>query len=193
MINESGACAYAKQLADGDTALWTSVEIELSADHAVHMMGYHEITEEFTTWLSECKSFEVIEEFGANDKLVKWNLNVPWAMKYVFSIPDTIYMRQLLRKDFPEAGAQSWLSVPYDGEKRVPVEAYGAIKLESGCFIQDPVNPNKCTLYSMNKADLSMVPNFGIKMMLRKEMIGKFNTMVQTFKKSKHFETLSAK
>jgi len=43
----------------------------------------------------------------------------------------------------------------------------------------------------MSKADLSMVPNFGIKMMLRKEMIGKFTAMVQTFKKSKHFETLS--
>jgi hypothetical protein len=105
MINESGACAYSKQCADGDTALWTSVEIDLSADHAVHMMGYHEINEEFTTWLPDCKGCEVLEEFGENDKLVKWVLNVPWAMKYVFSIPDTIYMRQVLRKDFPEAGA----------------------------------------------------------------------------------------
>lgn len=105
MINEAGASAYSKQLADGDTALWVSVEIDLSAEHAVHMMGYHEVTEEFTTWLTEAKSLEVIEEFGENDKLVKWVLNVPWAMKYVFSIPDVIHVRQVLRKDFPEAGA----------------------------------------------------------------------------------------
>lgn len=83
------------------------------------------------------------------------------------------------------------MTVPYDAEKKVPVEAYGAIKIESGCFTQDPTNPNKCNLYTMSKADLSMVPNFGIKMMLRKEMIGKFNAMVQSFKKSKHYETLS--
>ena len=42
----------------------------------------------------------------------------------------------------------------------------------------------------MTKADLKMMPTWGIKMMLRKEMLGKFNTMVATFKKSKTFEGL---
>jgi len=107
------------------------------------------------------------------------------------SIPEKIDIRLITRKNWPAENHYSYCTIPYDAEKKVPVESYGPIKIESGCIMPHPEDPNKCILNTLTKADFGYTPEFAIKMLLRKEMVQKFNTMQLAFKKSKTYEELT--
>lgn len=136
------------------------------------------------------KSVEILEEFGPDDKLTRWKLNLSWALTYVMGIPETVDMRLIVRRNWPEENNFSYCTVPYDSEKKIPVEKYGPIKIESGCMMPHPDDPNKCFINTITKADLRYCPDFAMKMILRKEMIAKFRTMTVGFKKSKTYADL---
>ena len=44
--------------------------------------------EEMPTWYTDMKSVEVLEEFGPDDRLTRWKLNLSWALTYVMGIPE---------------------------------------------------------------------------------------------------------
>ena len=44
-----------KDLPDGDSALWITVEIDLSAEHAIHMMAFDKVNDEFSNWHFDLK------------------------------------------------------------------------------------------------------------------------------------------
>ena len=146
--------------------------------------------EEMKEWYTDIKSIEIVEEFGKDDKLTRWSMNLSWALQYVMGIPDLLDIRIVVRRNWPEENNFSYCTVPYDKEKRIPVEKYGPIKIESGCIMPHPEDPNKCLLNTITKADLRYCPNFALKAMLRKEMIAKFRTMTVAFKKSKTYAEL---
>ena len=99
-------------------------------------------------------------------------------------------MRLIVRRNWPEENNFSYCTVPYDSEKKIPVEKYGPIKIESGCMMPHPDDPNKCFINTITKADMRYCPDFAMKMILRKEMIAKFRTMTIGFKKSKTYADL---
>ena len=193
LINQGGetdhvATGHTKQLEDGDTAMRVMTELDLAPQHAVEMFAQGmRGNEEMPNWYTDLKSMEVIEEFGPDDKLTRWNLKLSWALTYVMGIPETVDIRLIVRKNWPEENNYSYCTIPYDMEKKTPVEEYGPIKIESGCFMPHPDDPNKCFMNSLTKADLKYCPEFAIKMLMRKEWIQKFRAMTVLFKKSKTY------
>jgi len=40
------------------------------------------------SWYPDIKQFEIIEVYSPDDKLVRWTLDMSWALKKLFSIPE---------------------------------------------------------------------------------------------------------
>jgi len=172
LINDPGATAYLKTLEDGDTVMRITCELDLKPEHCFAM--FTTTNDDMLTWYTDLKKLEVVEEFTPDDKLTKWTLNLSWALQYIMSIPEVITIRLVTRKNWPEENHFAYCTIPYDSEKNIPVEQYGPIKIESGCVMPHPEDPNKCILSTLDKADFKYMPDFAIKMLIRKEMIGKF-------------------
>ena len=125
LLNEGGATGHTKQLEDGDTALRVSCELDIKPEYAIHMFTAG--NEEMPTWYTDLKKVEVLEEFGPGDKLTRWSLNLSWALTYVMGIPEQLDIRLVVRENWPEDGNFSYCTVPYDPEKKIPVESYGRL------------------------------------------------------------------
>lgn len=150
---------------DGDNMMRVNCEIDLPPKHVFAM--FTTTTSDILTWYSDLKNLEVKEEFGPNDKLTRWTLNLSWAIKYVMSIPEQIDIRLVTRENWPEQNHYAYCTIPYDAEKNVPVEKYGPVKIESGCIMPHPTDPNKAILSTLDKMDMKYMPNFALKMLLR--------------------------
>ena len=141
-------------------------------------------SQDMLTWFTDLKSIEIINEFGPGDTLCKWNLQLSWALMYIMSIPEELTIRMVTRPNWPQENSYSYCTIPYDPEKHVPVEKYGPIKIESGCIMPHPEDPNKCILSTMDKMDFKYMPNFALKMIIKKEYVAKMRSMAELFKKS---------
>ena len=64
------------------------------------------------------------------------------------------------------------------------------MKIKSGIIMPNPEDPTKCIITSLDKMKLKYVPNFALKSMLKKELLGKMQGMVNKFKSSAAYAEL---
>ena len=102
-------------------------------------------------------------------------------------------MRVTTRENWPQENAFAYVIIPHDEEKRVAVEEIGPIKIATGVVLPHPDDENKCIFNILEKANLKYVPNFALKALLKKEVLGKFSVMVVNFKKSDTYAALQTK
>ena len=64
------------------------------------------------------------------------------------------------------------------------------MKIKSGVIMPNPEDPTKCIVSSCDKLKLKYMPNFVLKSMLKKEVVGRFSTSIANFKKSAAYKEL---
>jgi len=142
-------------------------------------------SEESLAWEPESvKSKLKVKDWGPDDFVLEFIIDIPWALKYMMSIPDILTTRVVLKKDFPTPGSHNYLLIPYDMEKGQCVETMGGMKIKSGCISPHPTDPNKCILVSCDSFSLGMMPDFAVKAMLKTKAIGPIQEKIAKFKKS---------
>lgn len=57
-----------------------------------------------------------MKDWGPNDKVAKYKMDLPWALQYIMSMPDELMIRFISKKDWPEADSIAYAIVPYDME-----------------------------------------------------------------------------
>ena len=188
LFDEENSCAWTKVGDDGDTVMRMTIEFDLSPALFFAMMST--LSQDMLEWMSYLKGLEILNEFGPGDTLCRWNLNMGWAMMYIMSIPEECTVRLVTRPNWPQENYYCYCTIPYDPLKHVPVESYGPFKIESGCVMPHPDDPNKCILSSMDKLDFKYVPNFALKMLIKKEYVDKMRSMIGPFKGSSTYAAL---
>jgi len=94
------------------------------------------------------------------------------------------------QRNWPKENHFASTTIPYDADKKVPVEKAGPVQL-SCCVIEPhPEDPKKCIIKSLGKSSESeKIPKFALKMIIR-SLIVKFRTMTGDFKQSKTYANL---
>ena len=64
------------------------------------------------------------------------------------------------------------------------------MKIKSGVIMPNPADATKCIVSSCDKLKLKYMPNFILKSMLKKEVVGRMQTMADKFKKSAAYAEL---
>ena len=118
-------------------------------------------------------------------------MNLPWAFQYIFSLPDYMTFRVVVRRNWPEQNQFAYVFVPFDPQKG-EVEELGKIKVSAGTLRADPEDPNKCIITTLDKADLGMVPNFLMKKVVAGNAKKLFNKMFTGYLKSQTYANLQA-
>ena len=111
-------------------------------------------------------------------------MKVPWLIKYMMSMPDEMCVRCVIRPDFPTAGSISYVIVPFDLANNVALTELGMLKIKSGVISPLAGEPGKCVLYSLDMVNLSMMPSWGMSMMLKSVVMKQMTKMVSLFKAS---------
>lgn len=189
LMDENNCAVFEKKLQEGkDSLLRCTLEIDLPPKHANEMFFNTEV--DCLEWKTELKAVENIEQTSEDDKLTRIQLNLPWAVKYLMSVPEWMTLRFISRKNWPEDNHYAYACFPYDDEKKIPVEEVGAMKIKSGIICPHPEDPNKCLITSLDKVNLKYLPNFALKKMLKSTFSGKLHDMVNKYKKSTVYTTI---
>jgi hypothetical protein len=165
-----------------------TLELDLSSDHALAMFLAND--PESVKWREGVSEITVIKDWGPNDSVSRWKAEVPWAIKYMMSLPDYWTLRIISKKDDPEEGTHQYAIIPYDIENNINLESDGVMKLKTGIIQRHPEDKNKCILTSLDSLRLSYVPNFALKSLMSKSF-DKISGSVKEFKKSKMYEQLT--
>jgi hypothetical protein len=183
LVNEAGCVMYTKPGSDNATYLRYTFSIDLPVDQALDMSINY--TPESMNWREHTKSIEIVRENGPDDKIVKMEPQIPWAMKYIMNLPSVMHVRTLQRRDFPEAGSHAYCVLPFDPDTDCCVESLGHMKVKTGVLSADPNDPSKTLLTGMDLADLGYIPNFALGYIIKKMSIPTIETMAKKYKKYK--------
>ena len=77
--------------------------------------------------------------------------------------------------------------MPYDIENNVAIEEVGPTKLKLGVFSPHPDNPNMTIVHSLDMANLSMFPTWGLKMILKATVTGSIDAAAKRSSRYKNF------
>ena len=102
ILNEEKFVMMMKEVRPDETLMRGTLEVDLPAKHCLKMMCH--VGNERKEWHDECRSSEIVKELAPGDVIVKWEMNLNFAIKYVMSIPDKIAMRIVTRENWPEQG-----------------------------------------------------------------------------------------
>jgi hypothetical protein len=96
-------------------------------------------------------------------------MDLNWAMKYMMGLPDTIHLRCVFKKDFPNAGDHAYVCIPYDMEKGVCIPQVGMLTIKAGNISPNPEHPDKCILTTVDNINPGkMMPDFALKAIMKK-------------------------
>ena len=135
-------------------------------------------------WQPEVNGAAMVEEYSPDDAIIRWNIKLNFALQYIMSIPETMCMRMITRKDWPEENSFAYAIIPYNEEKKQAVEEIGPMKVKSGVIFPHPTDAEKCMITSLDKLNLKYMPNFILKSMIKKEVGGRMTEMCNKYKKS---------
>ena len=169
---------------DKDTLMRCCMSIDMPPEQCGEMMC--NFSPESIAWRETMSSLELLQDYGPSDKVVKMGLKVPWLLRYMMSIPDEMAMRIVYRTDYPNPGDTSYVVVPFDVEKQVALESVGPMKIKSGVISPHPDSPGKTMLRSLDSANLSMMPDWGLGMLLKSHVSKQIGSMQRLFKASEY-------
>lgn len=185
IVNEPTGAIFMKP--DGnDRAIRCTIELDVTADQAIDM--FTTLDEEALTWMDRTTSRKKVKDWGPEDCVIETKLDVPWAMKYLTGIPETIYLRFIQKRNWPNQGDHAYCCIPYDMEKGQCCDQVGMLKIKSGVISPHPENPDKCILVSLDSMTPGMMmPDFALKAMMKSKATGPVKDMIVKFKKSQFY------
>lgn len=102
---------------------------------------------------------------------MRWTPDVSWALRKLFSIPEHIDFRMISRLNWPKENHYSTTSIPYDADKKIPVESANSMDISSCWIVPHPEDPNKSVIKGLGKsadsAGFEKIPKFALKMVKR--------------------------
>ena len=176
--------AWVKPGRGKDTFMRMVVPLDLPMEQAVEMLT--NLGPESLVWRENFGSTELVHDYGPDDRVYKVGVKMPWVIKYIMSVPETMAMRVVLRHDFPNVGCISYVVVPFDIERHVALEEMGPLKIKSGVISEVEGEPNKCRIASLDMANLSMMPSWGLSLLLKSIVAKQIGKMTTLFKASEH-------
>eukprot|EP00928_Gymnodinium_smaydae_P024725 TRINITY_DN19924_c0_g4_i1.p1 TRINITY_DN19924_c0_g4~~TRINITY_DN19924_c0_g4_i1.p1 ORF type:complete len:309 (-),score=66.27 TRINITY_DN19924_c0_g4_i1:189-1115(-) len=184
IVEEPQCVFYTKPGPNGSTYLRYTMTADIRSEQFFDMMT--DYSPESVQWRDRIRSTTILHDYGPDDKVIQQELDLPWAMRYVMSIPDKMAVRIVSRRNWPSATDYAYAAVPFDVENNVCVESMGMLKIKTGVVSPHPTNPSQCTLTGMDLADLGIIPSWGLGFMLKKMSLPMIATMVDNYKKAKH-------
>ena len=189
LMDEENMVCLVRKTESGDSLIRSTIKKDIPAEHALEC--FLNTDQESLTWREDYKEVEVLEQISPDNKLVKFRMSLPWAFQYIFSLPDYMTFRVVVRRNWPEQNQFAYVFVPFDPQKG-EVEELGKIKVSAGTLRADPEDPNKCIITTLDKADLGMVPNFLMKKVVAGNAKKLFNKMFTGYLKSQTYANLQA-
>ena len=86
-----------------------SMELDIPAGHALDCF-IPKIEE--ASWVPMLEKIEVLRNLGPDDKVVRYTMKLPWALRYIMSVPTCFELRNITRHDWPEPGQSAYASIP---------------------------------------------------------------------------------
>ena len=168
------------------TLIRTTIHLPLKPRELVEMFTSRD--PELPTYMEMFQSSEVVHDWGPEDCVFKRKNNFPWAMRYVMAVPDFLYVRVVIKFNWPAEGMHSLALIPYDIEKNVCAEKIGILKLKAGSVVDDPEDEDGCIFTMLDSLDAGYVPDFALKMLWKNTMISMLNKTALKFKTSGVYE-----
>jgi len=183
IVEEPNCVLYTKPGPDGDTYMRYSVTIDLAAGHLFECMM--DVSEESMQWRDKVKALRTIHDYGPYDKVVRQEMDLPWALRYIMSVADGYTIRFVGRADWPSESNYSYAVIPFDVETNTCVESQGMLKIKSGVISPHPQDPSQSVLTGMDLANLGMMPSWGLGFLMKKLSLPQIAAMVANYKKVK--------
>lgn len=83
-----------------DTAMRANIHLNLPPHLVLEMFTNMGLME----WRPEIKAVELLKDWGPNDRVIRLTPDLPWAIKYIMSVPEQLTFRIIKKTDFPEVG-----------------------------------------------------------------------------------------
>ena len=174
-----------------DSIMHSQINIDMPCAFAMDCMM--NLRPESMEWRADTlNSIEVVREYGPDDVLILMAPKVPFIMKYLKPMPEKTPLRLVTRRDFPAPGDFSCIVVPYDIENNVAVEEVGPTKLKMAVFSPHPDNPKMTIVNSLDTANLSFFPTWGLKMILKAKVTQSIDGSVKQYKASSRYKNFVA-
>ena len=174
---------YTKPGPDGATYLRYTITFDIMAEHMFGLLT--DCSPESIQWRERIRRITVVHDYGPDDKVIIQELDLPWAISYITSIPNEMALRIAGRAGWPTATDYAYAVLPFDLEDNICLESNGLLKIKTGVVSPLPNDHCKCTLTGMDLVDLSMVPSWGMRFILRHVSVPAFVSMVEEYKKVK--------
>jgi len=182
-VDEPNCQFYTKAMESGATSLRYTIEMELPPHLAFDMsINWSPESEQ---WRDKMQDITVVHDFGPNDKIINIRMAIPWAVRYITSLPETMAVRCVSRENWPEPGDYAYAIIPFDLEKNMAVEEIGMLKIKSGVISPHPTDPKKSLVTGCDLVNLNMLPSWGIGFLLKKMSLPQVASMTAKYKKVK--------
>jgi len=182
-VDELGMVLHTKTSADGAMYLRYAVSVPLSVEQASDM--FVNWTPASAQWRERMKNIRVLRDYGPNDQVVQYEPDMPWAIRYIMSLPTTMCLRICSRANWPATNDFAYACLPFDPERNVCLEEMGPLKVKTGVISPDLANPEQCTLHGTDKVNMSMMPSWGMRILFKKFMPSQLAAMTVAYKKAK--------
>jgi hypothetical protein len=172
---------WMKTAENGDTLARITHKIELPAE--ICLMMYTDPSPEACDYTPNVKSKKCIKDWGPDDKVWLYHLELNWALRYIMGFPEILPLHVVKKEDYPEKGSYSYTCVPYDVEKNINLETLGPYRADTGCFTPDPQDPMKCTYTQISRMDMKLMPEFAQIKTLQSQCLEMTRNLVNGYKK----------
>lgn len=141
---------------------------------------------ESIVWRDFVSGIDVLKDWGPEDNVSRWHLQLPWALKYMMSYPDSLVMRTVVKKNSPQDGMHCYAIIPYDIEKNINLESNGIMKIKTGVVKEHPDDPKRSILCTYENVAMPYAPDF-VKKAIYKKMAGFMGKMTVEYKKTQMY------
>lgn len=187
--NTSDLVAYTK---DGEQGTYCRLTLKLALSPRQCLEMFVNTGPESLAWRSNLSNVELLKDFGPTDKVVMYNLSLPWAIRYVLSVPPKVCVRIVYRVGWPEPQDYAYVAVPYDSEKNVVLEQMGPMGIKTGIISPNLEDPNQCIITTCDLANLGIMPSWGLGYLIRTMVQGQLYSMVDLYKKTDVFKKIQS-
>lgn len=189
IVNEPNCVFYTKAGPECNTYLRYTVQLELPPHLAFECFA--DFSPESQAWRDKMANLTCVKDYGPNDQVVQYSMTLPWAVRYVMSLPETMCVRIVKRENWPEPGDFAYICAPFDLEKNAAVEEIGMLKTKSGVISPYATDPQMSMLTGCDLVNLGYMPSFGLPFLMKKLSLPQLAAQTAAFKTAKGLTTKS--
>ena len=98
----------------GDTLLRLTLHVDLPP--RLMYQAFYNTSSDSLNW-KPFKAVETLEEYTETEKLVRFQPDIGFAIKYILSVPEWVCGRVVSRRNWPEENNFAFAIIPWDPEK----------------------------------------------------------------------------